>query len=307
MICFGWIVNLQNTPLQTDDFLMESLKTWDLNRPTTPSQCCTGHPNNAKLGKRNKMEHLVRTCKKRLFGYQPFHHHRDSPHTTRADAWTYQAQTWKDFWCIGYVKRLSPCTVRTNPWVRLPATSAQLNALWGLHPWSSSHSHLVFCTQMPSPSATYAYIRPIMLLEVTQKLFAGILMRRLQPHFPPLAMQTGPIPGRQALEALFASHCMTSIATVFAAEALFLKLDIRGAFDNLSHARPPSSPTCQVPQHSQSYASTPGKSAQQWADQKLPHTIHSLMTKCWKENEVDPDYLYAAQTGVLGKIPVRLS
>jgi len=39
----------------------------------------------------------------------------------------------------------------------------------------------------------------------------------------------------RALEALFASWCMASIATVSAAEALFLKLDMRGGFDNVSN------------------------------------------------------------------------
>lgn len=48
-IYFGWIVT---TPAQIDDLLLESLKTWDLNRPTTvPSQRCTSHLKNDKLGK----------------------------------------------------------------------------------------------------------------------------------------------------------------------------------------------------------------------------------------------------------------
>ena len=38
-------------------------------------------------------------------------------------------------------------------------------------------------------------IRPIMLLEVLQKLYAGILMQRLRSHWPPLHAQIGAVPG----------------------------------------------------------------------------------------------------------------
>ena len=48
-IYFGWSVN---APAQIDDLLLESLKTWDLNRPTTvPSQRCPSHLKNDKLAK----------------------------------------------------------------------------------------------------------------------------------------------------------------------------------------------------------------------------------------------------------------
>lgn len=79
-------------------------------------------------------------------------------------------------------------------------------------------------------------IRPILLLEVVQKLYAAILMRRLQPHWPPLTAQLGAVSGGQPIEALFAAHYMVSIVEVSAATPIFVKLDIRGAFDNLSHA-----------------------------------------------------------------------
>lgn len=80
-------------------------------------------------------------------------------------------------------------------------------------------------------------IRPIMLLEVLQKLYAGILMQRLRPHWPPLHAQIGAVPGGQPVEALFAAHSMLELAAVSdEPEPLFLKLDIRGAFDNLRHA-----------------------------------------------------------------------
>ena len=44
-----------------------------------------------------------------------------------------------------------------GPWVRPPATSVQLNALWWLHPWSPSHWHSVSATKMFSPLTTYTY------------------------------------------------------------------------------------------------------------------------------------------------------
>jgi hypothetical protein len=43
-----------------------------------------------------------------------------------------------------------------------------------------------------TPGATAAsQIRPILLLEVLQKLFASILMRRIHSHWPPLHVQVG--------------------------------------------------------------------------------------------------------------------
>eukprot|EP00438_Fugacium_kawagutii_P011708 Skav231763 [mRNA] locus=scaffold695:213065:216289:- [translate_table: standard] len=90
------------------------------------------------------------------------------------------------------------------------------------------------------PKATHIHkpeqIRPILLLEVLQKLYAGILMRRLQPFWPPLAAQLGAVPGGQPIEALFAAHCMMSIVEVSDMNPIYVKLDIRGAFDNIRHA-----------------------------------------------------------------------
>lgn len=40
-----------------------------------------------------------------------------APSHNQADAGAYQAQTWKAFGCVCCVKRLSPFTVPTNPWV----------------------------------------------------------------------------------------------------------------------------------------------------------------------------------------------
>eukprot|EP00438_Fugacium_kawagutii_P034617 Skav225849 [mRNA] locus=scaffold345:190749:191243:+ [translate_table: standard] len=61
-------------------------------------------------------------------------------------------------------------------------------------------------------------------------------MRRLQPHWPPLTAQVGAVPGGQPIEALFAAHYTMSIASVSGTEPLYVKLDIRGAFDNLKHS-----------------------------------------------------------------------
>eukprot|EP00438_Fugacium_kawagutii_P033387 Skav211633 [mRNA] locus=scaffold2262:125553:128888:+ [translate_table: standard] len=81
-----------------------------------------------------------------------------------------------------------------------------------------------------------AHIRPILLLEVMQKLYAGILLRRINPQCPPLSAQVGAVPGGQPIEALFAAHSMLAITSVTHKTPLFLKLDIKGAFDNLRHA-----------------------------------------------------------------------
>eukprot|EP00438_Fugacium_kawagutii_P022727 Skav216433 [mRNA] locus=scaffold3139:434672:438016:- [translate_table: standard] len=79
-------------------------------------------------------------------------------------------------------------------------------------------------------------IRPILLLEVLQKLFAAILMHRLLPHWPPITCQAGAIPGGQPIEPIFSAHAMLALSKVTYEEPLFLKLDIKGAFDNLRHA-----------------------------------------------------------------------
>ena len=79
-------------------------------------------------------------------------------------------------------------------------------------------------------------IRPILLLEVVQKVYASILMRRLAHHWPPITAQLGAVPGGQPIEALFAAQHMIALATVTDKQPLFLKLDIKGAFDNLRHA-----------------------------------------------------------------------
>lgn len=78
--------------------------------------------------------------------------------------------------------------------------------------------------------------RPILLLETLQKVLAKILMDRLKPMWPPLSMQVGAVPGGQAIEALFAAHSMLSIAKVTACNHLFIKLDLKGAFDNIKHS-----------------------------------------------------------------------
>ena len=79
-------------------------------------------------------------------------------------------------------------------------------------------------------------IQPILLLEVVQKVYASILMRRLAHHWPPITAQLGAVPGGQPIEALFAAQHMIALATVTDKQPLFLKLDIKGAFDNLRHA-----------------------------------------------------------------------
>ena len=61
-------------------------------------------------------------------------------------------------------------------------------------------------------------------------------MQRLAPHWPPLTAQLGAVPGGQPVEALFAAQHMMAIARVTGKEPIFIKLDIKGAFDNLSHA-----------------------------------------------------------------------
>ena len=95
----------------------------------------------------------------------------------------------------------------------------------------------IACLLPKTPDATAAsQIRPILLLEVLQKLFASILMRRLHPHWPPLHVQVGAVPGGQPVEALFAAHHMIALANITDKNPLFLKLDIKGAFDNLRHA-----------------------------------------------------------------------
>ena len=78
--------------------------------------------------------------------------------------------------------------------------------------------------------------RPILLLETLQKVLAKILMDRLKPMWPPLSMQVGAVPGGQAIEALFAAHSMLLIAKVTACNHLFIKLDLKGAFDNIKHS-----------------------------------------------------------------------
>ena len=57
-------------------------------------------------------------------------------------------------------------------------------------------------------------IRPILLLEVMQKVYASILMRRLAQHWPPLTAQLGAVPGGQPIEALFAAQHMVTLANV---------------------------------------------------------------------------------------------
>ena len=95
----------------------------------------------------------------------------------------------------------------------------------------------IACLVPKSPSITLpSQIRPILLLEVVQKLFASLLMRRLAPHWPPVHAQLGAIPGGQPVEALFAAQQMVNVVNVRGQEPLFLKLDIKGAFDNLRHA-----------------------------------------------------------------------
>ena len=95
----------------------------------------------------------------------------------------------------------------------------------------------IACLIPKSASPTLAtQIRPIVLLEAAQKLYASILMQRLAPHWPPLTAQLGAVPGGQPVEALFAAQHMMAIARVTGKEPIFIKLDIKGAFDNLSHA-----------------------------------------------------------------------
>ena len=95
----------------------------------------------------------------------------------------------------------------------------------------------IACLIPKSTGVTVAsQIRPILLLEVLQKLYAGILMQRLAPHWPPLNCQLGAVSGGQPIEALFAAQHMVALATVTNKDPLFVKLDIKGAFDNLRHA-----------------------------------------------------------------------
>jgi hypothetical protein len=87
----------------------------------------------------------------------------------------------------------------------------------------------IACLLPKTPGATAAsQIRPILLLEVLQKLFASILMRRIHPHWPSLHVQVGAVPGGQPIEALFAAHHMIALANVTDKTPLFLKLDIKG-------------------------------------------------------------------------------
>ena len=87
---------------------------------------------------------------------------RGPHHTTRADAGAYQAQTWKAFGCVLYccVKRLSPFTVPTNPWVLGSDLLLQVfNSMLcdGSIPEVPSHWHSVSATKMFSPLTTYTY------------------------------------------------------------------------------------------------------------------------------------------------------
>ena len=95
----------------------------------------------------------------------------------------------------------------------------------------------VACLIPKVPQAKVASdIRPILLLEVLQKLFATILMTRLNSFWKPLFAQVGAVPGGQAIEALFAAHTMMNVAKVTANNYLFIKMGLKGAFDNLRHA-----------------------------------------------------------------------
>lgn len=61
-------------------------------------------------------------------------------------------------------------------------------------------------------------------------------MARLRPSWRLLFAQVGAVPGGQAIEALFAAHSMINVVKVTDKNYVFVKMDPKGAFDNLSHA-----------------------------------------------------------------------
>ena len=79
-------------------------------------------------------------------------------------------------------------------------------------------------------------IRPICLVEVTNKLFSFLLLQRLVDSWPVPNCQFGAVSGGQVLDALAAAHWQTGAEAMRQRRSVWINADIQSAFDSLNHS-----------------------------------------------------------------------
>ena len=79
-------------------------------------------------------------------------------------------------------------------------------------------------------------LRPINLQEVLLKIFCGLLFKRLKTSWMRgVKHQYGGLPGCQSLDALYAAHSFVRHESLTQQFSIWISLDVRGAFDHLTH------------------------------------------------------------------------
>ena len=78
-------------------------------------------------------------------------------------------------------------------------------------------------------------LRPTCLLEPLQKLYAALLVKRLQSVWPEMRFQFGGAANKQALDGLFAAVSFLSREAVEGDPSVWISLDLQAAFDSVSY------------------------------------------------------------------------
>ena len=99
--------------------------------------------------------------------------------------------------------------------------------------WKVGRISFIPKIKLPSSAAD---LRPICLTNTVAKLFGRILIHRMRAFLPPCnSFQLGCQPGRQAMDGVNTVKTAISISNRSQAPLCFAKLDIKAAFDSLSH------------------------------------------------------------------------
>ena len=99
--------------------------------------------------------------------------------------------------------------------------------------WKVGRISFIPKIKLPSNAAD---LRPICLTNTVAKLFGRILIHRMRAFLPPCnSLQLGCQPGRQAMDGVNTVKAAIAISNRVCGPLCFAKLDIKAAFDSLSH------------------------------------------------------------------------
>ena len=80
-------------------------------------------------------------------------------------------------------------------------------------------------------------LRPINLLEVLHKVFAWLLISRLQQHWPKPGLQLGGLAGSQVADALLCAHSRVAKESREHTYGVWISCDVQAAFDSVSQSK----------------------------------------------------------------------